>query len=253
VAIRVALIDQSSTQVPGLDLHHQNYAISFPPFVHDRHFRHTRQAAGKAGLKTAMTGAVDHSDRTAHMMYNAHFCTYHTHPHNPLCSIGRLVNGVFDALVIDYSASFLTVTWLETYSPFSLRKGGFTDGELGGRLLRDRQYWVAMEERIASLVYSVNKERGQEEDKRSPPAGLCHKQLVFLGELGADDLLRRFLHNALVATPFDFDVVTIHDSFSPVIASACGAADTEKAIMDASEPVNCFEDRECKDSSGESV
>ena len=135
----------------------------------------------------------------------------------------ELENGVFDFRVIDYNSSFLTVTWQDTYGPFSLRKGGFVDANLGARLPRNRQYWVAMEERIASLVHSINRERD-----KLPRPGLHGNQLIFLGELGADDLLRKFLHDAFAGTPFDFDNVVIYDALDPVFTSALSAAAVER-------------------------
>ncbi|KAK3172424.1 hypothetical protein OEA41_005746 [Lepraria neglecta] len=149
---------------------------------------------------------------------------------------------VFDSLVIDYTSSFLTVTWQDTYGPFSLRKGGFVDANLGARLPRDCQYWVAMEESIASLVHSINRARD-----KLPPPGLHGNQLIFLGELGADALLRSFLHDAFTGTPFDFDNVVIHDAFDPVFASALSAAGVEKAVMDAPEPYHCLQQGECEE------
>jgi len=221
-------------QLPGPNLQHQYYALSLPPFVHKRHFRHVRQAVRKTGLTATQTGTIAHSDKTAHMMYNAMYCLYHEHPHNSLCHTSELENSVFDSLVIDYTSSFLTVTWQDTYSPFSLRKGGFVDANLGARLSRDRQYWVAMEERVVSLMHSVNRER----DKLPRPS-LYGNQLIFLGELGADALLRNFLHDAFAGTLFDFNNVVIHDTFDPVFASTLSAAGVEKAVIDAPEPYNC--------------
>ena len=74
-----------------------------------------------------------------------------------------------------------------------------------------------------------------------------HNQIIFLGELGADDLLRSFLRNALIGTRFDFDTVTIHDTHSPVFASAIGTAIIQKALVDAPDPKNCIESRECEE------
>ena len=173
-------------------------------------------------------------------MYNALFCTYHVHPHNPLCAKGELEVGFFDALIVDYSPSFLTITWLDTFSPLTLRVGGFADSSFGGRSNRDLEYWVKMKERITILVRSVDEKR-----KKIPAFSL--NQLIFLGESGTDELLRSFLREAFRGTRFDFDTVTIPDSYSTVFASSVGAAVMEKAIMDAPTPYNCEEPVECED------
>ena len=212
-----------------------------------RHFHHIEQAAHRVGLTAAETGWIEHSDKITHMMYNALFCSYHMHPHDPLCANGELEHDIFDALVVDYSPSSLTITWLDTYPLMTLRRGGFADNELGGRLIRDREYWAKMAERITALMRFIGEYRREDEEQRNmtPQVGL--NQLIFLGEFGADGLLRRFLREALRGTRFDFDIVTIHVQYDPVFASSIGAAVIEKAIMDAAVPCNCQETIECKD------
>lgn len=242
-----ALIDEISIKLPKLDLQHQHYVLSLPPFVNSRYFRHAQQAGTKTGRMTINEGWVGHSDRTTHRMYNALFCTYHIHPHDPLCSQGGPEGGVFDALVIDYSSSFFTITWLETFDPYSLRRGGFADGGLGGRSVRDSEYWAGMQARVAALVRSIDKERRQDDDERKSSLGVSPNQVIFLGELGADELLRSFLNDAFAGTRFAFDTVTIRDSYGSVFASALSAAVTAKAIMDAPEPQNCDERLECEE------
>ena len=240
------LIDEISIKLPKLDLQHQHYALSLPPFVNRRYFHHAQQAATKTGLMTANTGWVGHSDRTTHRMYNALFCTYHIHPHDPLCANGEPEGGVFDALVTDYSSSFLTITWLDTFDPYALRKGGFANGELGGRSVRDSEYWASMRACIAALLRSVDKERCRDDDEMELFPGVGFNQLIFLGELGTDDLLRNFLRDVLAGTLFAFDTVTIHDSHSSVFASAISAAVAEKAVMDAPKPRNCNVLQKCE-------
>lgn len=100
---------------------------------------------------------------------------------------------------------------------------------------------------IAALVRSIDKERRQDDHKRKSSLEVGPNQLIFLGELGADELLRSFLHDAFAGTRFAFDTVTIRDSYSSVFASALSAAVTAKAIMDAPEPQNCDEPLECED------
>lgn len=180
-------------------------------------------------------------------MYNALFCTYHVHPHDSRCAEGELDAGIFDALIVDYSPTFLTVTWLDTFSPLAVRQGGFVDSTLGGRFNRDREYWVKMGERILALVRSIDERRRQDDEewKLSPEVG--RNQLIFLGDSGADDLLRSFLREGLRGTRFDFDTVTIHDSYCPVFAGSISAAVFEKAIMDAPTPRTCKESFSCED------
>ena len=234
-----ALIHEISVKLPKLDLQHQHYALSLPPFVNQRHFHHARQAVTQTGLMNTTRGWIDHSDKLTHGMYNALFCIYHLHPHDPLCAESGPEGGVFDALVIDYSLSFLTITWLEASDPFTLRRGGFADSELGGRSMRDSEYWASMEAYIAALVRSTDKERRQTDDGRKSSREVSPNQLIFLGELGADDLLRNFLHDAFAGTRFAFDTVRIHDLYSSEFASALSAAVAAKAVMDAPEPPNC--------------
>lgn len=181
------------------------------------------------------------------MMYNALFCTYHMHPHNPLCATGKLEGGIFDALVVDYSPSLLTITWLDTFSPLALRQGGFADSELGTHLNRDRGYWVKMNERIKALVRSINEERRSDDREQMLSPEIGPNQLIFLGESGGDGLLRSFLHEAFHGTRFDFNIVTIYDSYDTVFAGSVAAAVIEKAIMDAPTPRNCEESIECED------
>ncbi len=234
------LVDEISINIPKFDLQHQYYALSLPAFVNRRHFCHVRQAASKTGLMTNHTGWVDHSDRVTHGMYNILFCTYHMHPHDPLCAEARPEGGVFDTLVVDYSSSILTVTWLETSDPYTLRRGGFADGELGGRSVRDSKYWARMQASVAALVRSIKNDK-----KSSLKFG--PNQLIFLGELGMDELLRAFLRDALAGTRFAFGNVTIHDSYDPVFASALSTAFTAKAVMDAPDPRHCNERLKCEE------
>ena len=60
-------------------------------------------------------------------------------------------------------------------------------------------------------------------------------------------MLRSFLRDALVGTPFDFDTVTIHDTHCAVFTSAIGTAIIQNALMDAPDPKVCFESRECEE------
>ena len=70
---------------------------------------------------------------------------------------------------------------------------------------------------------------------------------MFLGKLGADNSLRRFLRGAFTKTRFDFDAVTRHDSLDPVAESAFSAAAILKAMIDVLEPANCYENVECEE------
>ena len=169
------------------------------------------------------------------------------HPHNPLCAKGELEVGGFDSLIVDYSPSVLTITWLHTFSPVFLRHGGFADSELGARMNRDREYWVKMQEHIITLVRSIDEARRQDEHGHSPLKFSLYNQLIFLGESGADELLRSFLREALRGTRFDLDTVTIHDSYGPVFASSVGGAVIEKAMMDAPMPRQCELPTECEE------
>jgi len=243
----VTLIDEISIKLPKLDLQHQYCVLSLPAFVSRRHFSHAQQAASKTGLMTNNTGWIDHSDSVTHDMYNALFCTYHIHPHNSLCAEGGPEDGVFDTLVLDYSSSFLTVTWLETSDPYTLRRGGFADGELGGRSVRDSKYWARVQASVAALVRSIDKDRRGDDDETKSTLKVYHNQLIFLGELGADELLRTILRDTLAGTRFAFGNVTIHDSYDPVFASALSTAFTAKAIMDAPDPWYCNERLECEE------
>ena len=135
-----ALIDRIPRTFSALDLPRQSYSFSLPPFVQKQHVGSLRQAAHKIGLTAIQIGMIAHSDDVVHSMYNAMYCRYHQHPHNPLCSTGELLHGGFESLIIDYTSSFLTVTWKDTYGTISARRTGFVDASLGARSPRDRQY-----------------------------------------------------------------------------------------------------------------
>ena len=181
------------------------------------------------------------------MSYNALYCLYHSHPHSGLCASGSLSRGVFDALVIDYGASLLTITWLETVSPLVFRRSGFTDNGLGGKEVRERNYWVTMGDRIAKILHAIDDERGRHDLNPPPPDEVGRNQLIFVGPLGQDELLRAFLRDALAGTRFDFDKSVVQDSLDPAFAGALSTAAIQKAVIDAPQPRNCDEPVKCQD------
>ncbi|KAL9639590.1 MAG: hypothetical protein Q9164_000824 [Protoblastenia rupestris] len=111
-----------------------------------------------------------------------------------------------------------------------------------------------MSERMTALLQFIDRaHRDRNDDDDDPPPGsegVGPNQLIFLGKLGADDLLRRFLRDAFTKTRFDFDAVTRHDSLDPVAESAFSAAAVLKAMIDAPEPRNCYESFECEELRG---
>ena len=242
------LLDDLSAHHSALDPRRLPFAIGLPFYTPRRYFPTIQDGAAKAGLIASdKSGLVTYSDVAAHKLYNAQLCIHHIHPHAPLCSSGGFERGIFDTLVFEYSASILSITWIETLSPMTYTFGGFADTSLGKESQKnERNYWNAMSERLLPLVQSIDKERSRE-DPRPPTSELGKNQIIFLGSLGEDKPLRYFLRDVLSKTRFDFDQTIVHDSIEPQHTGACAIAALLKAIIDDPEPPHCSESVECEE------
>ena len=85
------------------------------------------------------------------------------------------------------------------------------------------------------------------DEKRGSSSGIGKNQLTFIGEDGADVMLRSLLRESFRGTRFDLDEVDINEEYCGKFAGSTAAAMTEKALMDMPVPRNCRESTSCKE------
>ena len=238
------LLASASGRSPDVDLLQLHYAFVLPPYVNIHQFSIFRKVAEEAGVSKAVSARIVHTDKRAHMSYNSLYCLYHSHPYSQLCASGELERGIFDALVFDYSEDLMTITWLETVSPLVFRRKGMVDRELGGERLRDRGYWLRLEGYVVKFLREIDEEH-KRRGLRPPADEVGRNQIILLGSMGDDWLLRAFLRDAFAGTGFDIDDSLVLDGVDPAVVDAHSAASAVKAVFDAPEPEACYEPAEC--------